>query len=79
MKRPQYPGPQRVMTVRELRPEDRDAVREALVESRAFNQDEVRVALEMVESGLQGDYALPAIEEAGWTWERFVHQQVEWA
>ncbi len=53
------------MTVRELAAEDRDAVREALVECGAFSAEEVTVALDMVDSGLAGDYGLPAIETEG--------------
>jgi len=53
------------MIVRELAAGDRAAVREALVDSGAFSEEEVRVAMEMVESGLQGDYSLPAIEIGG--------------
>ena len=53
------------MTVRELVPADREAVREALVDCGAFSPQEVSVALDMVDSGLHGDYALPAIEIEG--------------
>jgi ribosomal protein S18 acetylase RimI-like enzyme len=53
------------MIVRELAADDRTAVREALVDSGAFSEEEVRVAMEMVDSGLQGDYSLPAIEIGG--------------
>jgi ribosomal protein S18 acetylase RimI-like enzyme len=44
---------------------DREAVRAALVECAAFSDEEVRVAMEMVESGLAGDYTLIAIETDG--------------
>ena len=53
------------MHVRQLAASDRDAVEEALVNCAAFSDDEVRVALEMVDSGLAGEYLLPAIEAAG--------------
>jgi ribosomal protein S18 acetylase RimI-like enzyme len=53
------------MIVRELRAADVPAVRAALVDCGAFNEEEIRVAMEMVESGLQGDYLLPAIEVDG--------------
>ena len=53
------------MIARELSAGDRAAVREALVECGAFSEEEVRVAMDMVESGLQGDYSLPAIEMDG--------------
>jgi len=50
------------MIVRNLVAADRASVREALVDCRAFNDEEIRVAMDMVESGLEGDYLLPAIE-----------------
>jgi len=53
------------MMVRELAEGDCAAVREALLDCDAFSEEEVRVAMEMVESGLQGDYSLPAIEIGG--------------
>ena len=53
------------MIFRDLAPGDRDDVREALVECAAFSADEVRMALDMVESGLNGDYSLPAVEVDG--------------
>lgn len=53
------------MIVRDLVPDDREAVREALIECGAFSPEEVKVALDMVESGLNGDYSLPAIETEG--------------
>jgi len=53
------------MTIRELVSGDRDAVREALAECRAFNPEEIRVALEMVDAGIEGHYSLPAVEIAG--------------
>ena len=53
------------MRVRALVAEDRTAVAEALVASAAFSADEVRVALEMADAGLAGDYLLPSIESEG--------------
>jgi ribosomal protein S18 acetylase RimI-like enzyme len=53
------------MIVRKVTAGDRAAIREALVDCGAFNEEEVRVATEMVESGLEGDYLLPAIEVDG--------------
>ncbi|HEY2013340.1 MAG TPA: N-acetyltransferase [Bryobacteraceae bacterium] len=53
------------MIIRRLGPEDRDAVRDALIECGAFSAEEVRVALEMLDSGLAGEYSLPAVEIDG--------------
>jgi len=53
------------MIIRDLAPGDRDDVREALVDCAAFSAAEVRMALDMVESGLNGDYVLPAVEMDG--------------
>lgn len=54
------------MKIRELVPEDRDSVREALIDcGGAFTKEEVRVALEMVDAGLKGDYSLLAAEIDG--------------
>jgi len=53
------------MIVRNLAAGDRAEVREALEECGAFSEEEVRVAMEMVEGGLQGDYSLPAVEIDG--------------
>lgn len=53
------------MTVRRLQPADTPAVRDMLVASGAFNDTEVRVAIDMVEAGLTGDYVLPAVELDG--------------
>jgi len=53
------------MMVRELAEGDCAAVREALVDCGAFSEEEVRVAMDMVEHGLEGDYRLPAIELDG--------------
>jgi ribosomal protein S18 acetylase RimI-like enzyme len=51
--------------VRDLAPDDRASVREALILCAAFTDEEVRVALEMVEAGLAGDYCLLAVETDG--------------
>jgi ribosomal protein S18 acetylase RimI-like enzyme len=51
--------------VRDLAAADRAAVRDALIDCGAFTGDEVRVALEMVDAGLGGDYTLLAVEVAG--------------
>ena len=53
------------MRVTALVAEDRPAVAEALVASAAFSAEEVRVALDMVDAGLGGDYLLPAVEADG--------------
>ncbi len=50
------------VTVRLLAEEDRASVRKALTDCGAFTGEEVRVALEMVDAGLNGDYSLLAIE-----------------
>ena len=53
------------MTVRDLVAADCAAVREALEDCGAFSEEEIRVAMEMVEGGLKGEYALPAVEIDG--------------
>jgi ribosomal protein S18 acetylase RimI-like enzyme len=53
------------VTVRELRAEDRAAVQDALITCGAFTEEEVRVAIEMVDAGLNGDYSLLAVEQDG--------------
>jgi ribosomal protein S18 acetylase RimI-like enzyme len=53
------------MTIRELVPADREAVRTMLVDCRAFSDVEVQVALDMVDDGLKGDYTLLAVETEG--------------
>jgi ribosomal protein S18 acetylase RimI-like enzyme len=53
------------MLVRQLLAEDRPAVHAALNACGAFSAEEVRVALEMVDCGLDGDYSLPAVEADG--------------
>lgn len=42
------------MLIRELQSQDRDAVREALIACGAFTDEEVQVALEVLEAGLAG-------------------------
>lgn len=53
------------MRVRDLLPADREDVAEALVACGAFSPEEVRVALQMVDAGIAGDYTLPAVELDG--------------
>jgi ribosomal protein S18 acetylase RimI-like enzyme len=53
------------VTVRDLAPGDRPAVDEILHDCRAFSETEIRVALEMVDAGLAGDYSLFAAEVDG--------------
>jgi len=53
------------MIVREFAAEDRDSVRRMLVDCQAFSEEEVRIALDMVEAGLQGDYSLLVVEADG--------------
>ena len=53
------------MTARRLTADDRRAVHEALVLCGAFHDEEIRVALEMFDSGLAGDYSLLGIETGG--------------
>jgi ribosomal protein S18 acetylase RimI-like enzyme len=57
------------VTVRELRSGDRPAVSEALVACRAFTDEEVRVALEVLDAGLggglDGDYPMFTAEVDG--------------
>lgn len=48
------------VTVRSMLPEDKEAARRALNECGNFSQDEVAVALDMVEAGLNGDYSILA-------------------
>jgi ribosomal protein S18 acetylase RimI-like enzyme len=48
--------------VRRLAEADRASVRELLTGCGAFTAEEVRVALEMVDAGLNGDYSLLVIE-----------------
>jgi ribosomal protein S18 acetylase RimI-like enzyme len=53
------------MLIRALRAEDRAAVEEMLTACGAFSGEEIRVALELVDAGLEnGDYALLALEIA---------------
>lgn len=52
--------------LRELRADDRDAVEEALTQCAAFNEEEIRVALELFDAGISGEYSLFGAEtEAG--------------
>ena len=53
------------MIVRPPAPGDRGAVAEALAACGAFSRDEIRVALEMFDSALAGDYSLVGIETEG--------------
>jgi ribosomal protein S18 acetylase RimI-like enzyme len=54
------------MIIRQMRPEDRDAVEQLLIESEAFSSAEVQVALELLDEGLaggwEGDYPLLVAE-----------------
>lgn len=64
------PGAARVgVTVRDVRPSDRDDIRDALVACGAFTEEEVSVALEILDAGLSGgidgDYSLFAAEVDG--------------
>jgi len=64
------PGADRVgVNVREVRPADRDEICEALIACGAFTEEEVRVALEILDvgltGGLEGDYPLFAAEVEG--------------
>ena len=57
------------MTIREMAMHDREAVRDLLLDSPAFSEEEVRVALEVLDAGLagglDGDYPLFAAEMDG--------------
>ena len=53
------------MVVRCPAASDRHVVHEALTRCGAFNDEEVRVAIEMFDSGLAGDYSLLGIETGG--------------
>jgi ribosomal protein S18 acetylase RimI-like enzyme len=53
------------LTVRCPTASDRDAVHDALVGCGAFNSEEIRVAIEMFDAGLSGDYSLLGIERDG--------------
>jgi ribosomal protein S18 acetylase RimI-like enzyme len=44
--------------IRDLAVQDREAVADALAMCGAFNEEEVRVALELFDAGMDGDYAL---------------------
>jgi ribosomal protein S18 acetylase RimI-like enzyme len=57
------------LTIREMALHDREAVRDLLLASPAFSEEEVRVALEVLDAGLagglEGDYPLFAAEIDG--------------
>jgi ribosomal protein S18 acetylase RimI-like enzyme len=53
------------MTIRELRREDRDAVREMLIACESFSAQEVEVALEVLDAGFAGEYDLFGAELDG--------------
>lgn len=53
------------MLVRPPRPDDRNALQEALQACGAFTDVEVGVALEMIDDGLGGDYTLLGVEVDG--------------
>jgi ribosomal protein S18 acetylase RimI-like enzyme len=53
------------VTVRGPAASDRHLVHEALTRCGVFNEDEIRVAIEMFDSGLAGDYSLLGIETGG--------------
>ena len=53
------------MTVRPPAARDREAVRDALARSGVFSDDEVRVAIEMFDSGIVGEYSLLGVEAGG--------------
>jgi ribosomal protein S18 acetylase RimI-like enzyme len=53
------------VTARTLAATDRDAVREALTQCGAFSEEEIRVAMEMFDAGLAGDYSLLGIDSGG--------------
>jgi GNAT superfamily N-acetyltransferase len=51
--------------IRELVPEDREAIEEALTECGAFSEEEIRVALELFDAGAPGGYTLFGAEIEG--------------
>ena len=53
------------MIVRRPAASDRDVVHETLTRCGAFTSEEIRVAIEMFDAGLAGDYALLGIEAEG--------------
>ena len=53
------------MTVRCPAASDRHLIHEALTRCGAFTDEEIRVAIEMFDSGLAGDYSLLVIETGG--------------
>ena len=53
------------VTIRAMVPEDREPIRRALTACGAFSEEEVRVALDMVDAGLHGEYTLLVVDVAG--------------
>ena len=53
------------MTVRPPEASDRESVRDVLTRSGAFSDDEVRVAIDMFDSGIVGEYSLLGVEAGG--------------
>ena len=53
------------MTVRRPAEGDRQVIHEALTRCGAFTDEEIRVALEMFDAGLAGDYSLLVVETDG--------------
>lgn len=53
------------IVTRPLEPIDRDAVQEALAACGAFSQEEIRVALELFDAGMAGDYVHFGAERGG--------------
>ena len=53
------------MTVRPPEASDRGSVRDALTRSGAFSDDEVRVAIDMFDSGIVGEYSLLGVDVGG--------------
>lgn len=51
--------------IRDLVPEDRQAIEEALTECGAFSEEEIRVALELFDAGAPGGYTLFGAEIEG--------------
>lgn len=53
------------IVIRGLRPEDRPCVVEALTDCAAFTAEEVRVALELFDAGIEGGYSFFGADEEG--------------
>ena len=53
------------VVIRDLDKEDREDVRSALIACGAFNEEEIRTALEMFQLGIEGEYALFGAVENG--------------